>query len=133
MSRKQLTKELRGRQPHPAVRVPEVGFNMGCRHKSNMKHPCPHERVCTGDRCFLTPDVVEGVVRLAELQQTAVFVQFTDERQKTEEQPVGSFFILLLLDLQDKVIVDELRHTGTRSQPKMGQKVEASRLRSWWG
>lgn len=54
-------------------------------------------------------------MRFAELQQAAVFVQFTDERQKTEEQPVGSFFILLLLDLQDIVIVDQLRHTGART------------------
>lgn len=66
-----------------------------------------------GDICLLTPDVAEGVVRFAELQQAAVFVQFTDEREKTKEQPVGSFFILLLLDLQDIVIIDELPHTGT--------------------
>lgn len=74
---------------------------MSCRHKGGkvlQMHVC----VCLqrGDRCvFFTPDVTEGVMRFAELQQAAVFVQFTDECQDTEKQPVCSFFLLLLLNL----------------------------------
>lgn len=72
--------------------------------------------VCRGDRCvFLTPDVTEGVVRPAELQQAAVFVQFTDERQDAEKQPVCSFFLLLLLDLEDDIL-----DGGTCANPQVG-------------
>ena len=39
-------------------------------------------------------------MRLAELQQAAVFAQFGDERQEAEQQPVGSSLLLLLLDLK---------------------------------
>lgn len=71
-----------------------------------------HVRVCVcREVCvcvFFTPDVTEGVARFAELQQAAVCVQFTDERQDTEKQPVCSLFLLLLLDLEDDII-DELR------------------------
>ena len=48
-----------------------------------------------------TPDAAACVVRLAELQQAAVFAQFGDECQITEQQPVCSFLILLLIDLRE--------------------------------
>lgn len=49
-----------------------------------------------------TPDTTECVMRLAELQQAAVFAQFGEESQKTEQQPVRSFLVLLLFDLKDR-------------------------------
>lgn len=85
-------------------------------------HTCVRVCVCRGDGCFVTPDVAEGVVRFAELQQAAVFVQFTDEREQTEEQPVGSLFVLLLLDLQD-IITDELQRTRTLTQPRRWRRT----------
>jgi len=53
-------------------------------------------------RRFFTPDTTQGVVRLAALQQAAVFAQFGEESQKTEQQPVCSSLVLLLLDLKDR-------------------------------
>lgn len=68
------------------------------------------ECVCissTERRCYrsFTPDPTERVLRLLELQQATVFAQFGDERQKTEQQPVGSLLLLLLLDLKHKTRV----------------------------
>lgn len=61
----------------------------------------------TERRCYrsFTPDPTECVLRLLELQQATVFAQFGDERQKTEQQPVGSLLLLLLLDLKHKTRV----------------------------
>lgn len=85
-----------------------MGFDVSCSDegmKKNMLETCVCVCVQRGDgRGFLTPDVTEGVVRPAELQQAAVCVQFTDERQHTEKQPVCSFFLLLLLDLEDHIL-----------------------------
>ena len=50
----------------------------------------------------LTQDATECVMRLAEPQQAAVLVEFGDESQITEQQPVCSFLILLLFNLADK-------------------------------
>lgn len=40
-------------------------------------------------------------MRLVELQHAAVFAQFGDQSQITEQQPVCSLLLLLLLDLKD--------------------------------
>lgn len=65
-------------------------------------------------QCYraFTPDLTECVLRLAELQQAAVFAQFGDERQKTEQQPVGSLFLLLLFDLKHKTELSCLLFLG---------------------
>lgn len=50
-------------------------------------------------------------MRLAELQQVAVFAQFGDESQITEQQPVCSLLVLLLLDLDDTQVNKNALHT----------------------
>lgn len=50
---------------------------------------------------MLTPHVKERVVRLAKVQQTAMFVQLRDEGKITKQKAVSSFFLLLLLNLEE--------------------------------
>lgn len=67
--------------------------------------------------------MTECVVRLAELQQAAVFAQFGDESQKTEQQPVRSFLILLLLDLKDRQSSDAFFSSGFKLVADDGANV----------
>lgn len=66
-------------------------------------------------------------MRLAELQQAAVFAQFGDESQKAEQQPICPFLILLLLDLKDNT---ELRFLFLGFQTRGQWGVQMCRLTS---
>lgn len=68
-------------------------------------------------------------MRLSELQHAAVFAELGDEGEEGEEQPVSSFLLLLLGDLQDKKI-HHRQCRGSRRQRTMKSTMMDVRLHS---